>query len=91
MFLDSIVQPPRLISINAFHLDGSLKSLVTTYQRAYDLIHPKLSRVKDDQRPPSTFLYLRNEAEAVIAWVSLAFAPKETMGFEADQPMCVCF
>ncbi|EGG01936.1 uncharacterized protein MELLADRAFT_38883 [Melampsora larici-populina 98AG31] len=44
------------------------RRLVTTYQKAYDLMHPKLSRVKDDKRPPITFIYLRNEGEAIIGW-----------------------
>ncbi|KAG0145693.1 hypothetical protein CROQUDRAFT_705186 [Cronartium quercuum f. sp. fusiforme G11] len=44
------------------------RRLVTTYQRAYDLMHPKLSRIKDDPRAPMTFLYLRNEGEGIIAW-----------------------
>ncbi|KAH9806695.1 vacuolar fusion protein MON1 [Melampsora americana] len=44
------------------------RRLVTTYQKAYDLIHPKLSKIKDDKRPPITFIYLRNEAEAIIGW-----------------------
>ncbi|MBW0545440.1 hypothetical protein O181_085155 [Austropuccinia psidii MF-1] len=47
---------------------GNRKRLMSHYQRAHDLLHPKLSR--DDNRPVIKFTYVKTKQEAIIAWMT---------------------